>query len=120
MRLRTVQVETGQSVISTGLYHYVRHPMYTAGLLLLGVTPLALGSLWGLLMIVPILGGLVWRLLDEERYLTLNLPGYADYCRQVALSPRSRHLVSGRYDFSRFSAFSAFRNSLSALPSTFG
>ena len=79
----TVQVETGQSVISTGLYRYVRHPMYTAGLLLLGVTPLALGSLWGLLMIVPILGGLVWRLLDEEEYLTLNLPGYADYCRQV-------------------------------------
>ena len=40
----TIQVETGQSVISTGLYRYVRHPMYTAGLLLLGVTPLALGS----------------------------------------------------------------------------
>jgi protein-S-isoprenylcysteine O-methyltransferase Ste14 len=34
-------------------------------------------------MIVPILGGLVWRLLDEEKYLTLNLPGYEDYCRQV-------------------------------------
>lgn len=79
----TVQVETGQSVVSTGLYRFVRHPMYTAGLLMFGVTPATLGSLWGLLTIVPILGGLVWRLLDEEHFLKQNLPGYADYCRQV-------------------------------------
>jgi protein-S-isoprenylcysteine O-methyltransferase Ste14 len=79
----TVQVETGQAVVSSGFYRFVRHPMYTAGLLMLGVTPAALGSVWGLLTIVPILGGVVWRLLDEEKYLTRNLSGYADYCRQA-------------------------------------
>jgi protein-S-isoprenylcysteine O-methyltransferase Ste14 len=79
----TVQVEAEQTVVSGGLYRFVRHPMYTAGLLMLGVTPLALGSLWGLWTIFVILGGLIWRLLDEERLLKLNLPGYADYCRQI-------------------------------------
>jgi protein-S-isoprenylcysteine O-methyltransferase Ste14 len=79
----TVQVEAEQSVVSTGLYRFVRHPMYSGGLLMLGITPPALGSIWGLLMIVPIVGGLAWRLLDEERFLMLNLPGYADYCRRT-------------------------------------
>jgi protein-S-isoprenylcysteine O-methyltransferase Ste14 len=46
-------------------------------------TPLALGSYWTLLVVVALLPVLVWRLLDEERFLTLNLPGYADYCRKT-------------------------------------
>jgi len=79
----TVTVEAGQPVISTGLYAIVRHPMYSAALVMTGFTPLALGSYWGLVMIVPIVATLAWRLLDEERFLTLNLPGYADYCRKT-------------------------------------
>jgi protein-S-isoprenylcysteine O-methyltransferase Ste14 len=61
----------------------VRHPMYSAALLILGFTPLALGSYWALLLVIPFIGVLAWRLLDEERFLTRNLPGYADYCRRT-------------------------------------
>jgi protein-S-isoprenylcysteine O-methyltransferase Ste14 len=46
-------------------------------------TPLALGSYWGLLVVALIIPALIWRLLDEERFLKLNLPGYADYCGNV-------------------------------------
>jgi protein-S-isoprenylcysteine O-methyltransferase Ste14 len=79
----TIRVEAGQPIISTGPYALVRHPMYSGALLMLGLTPLALGSAWGLLMIVPIFAGLAWRLIDEERVLKRDLPGYEDYCRRV-------------------------------------
>jgi protein-S-isoprenylcysteine O-methyltransferase Ste14 len=79
----TVQVAEGQTVISTGPYAFVRHPMYGWALLMIQGMPLALGSLWGLVMAVPALGGLVARLLDEERYLAANLAGYTDYMRKV-------------------------------------
>jgi protein-S-isoprenylcysteine O-methyltransferase Ste14 len=79
----TVRVESEQRVISTGLYAIVRHPMYAFAVLLFLATPLALGSWWGLVPAALLLATLVWRLLDEERYLARNLPGYADYQRQV-------------------------------------
>jgi protein-S-isoprenylcysteine O-methyltransferase Ste14 len=79
----TVRVEAGQPVISTGAYAVIRHPMYAGALLLLVCIPLALGSYWALLVLILLVPLLAWRLLDEERYLTLNLPGYADYCRRV-------------------------------------
>lgn len=79
----TVRVEPGQPVVSTGLYGIVRHPMYAGALLLMVGIPLALGSYWSLLVLVPMLPLLAWRLLDEERVLRRDLPGYADYCRQV-------------------------------------
>lgn len=79
----TIRVEAGQPVVSSGLYAFVRHPMYAGALLMLGLTPLALGSTWGMWMIVPIFAGLAWRLLDEERVLKRDLPGYADYCDRV-------------------------------------
>ena len=79
----TVRVETGQPVISTGLYGVVRHPMYAGALLLLLSAPLALGSYWTLLVLIPIFPVLAWRLLDEEQFLRRNLPGYAEYCRTV-------------------------------------
>lgn len=79
----TVRVEAGQPVISTGLYGVVRHPMYAGALLLLIATPPALGSYWGLLVAIAMIPVLAWRLLDEERFLKRNLPGYTDYCRRV-------------------------------------
>jgi protein-S-isoprenylcysteine O-methyltransferase Ste14 len=79
----TVVVEPGQPVVSTGLYGIVRHPMYSAALLLLAATPLALGSSWTLLLTIVLIPALIWRLLDEERVLMRELPGYADYCRKV-------------------------------------
>ncbi len=79
----TIRVEAGQPVISTGLYGIARHPMYSGALPLLFFSPLALGSYWGLLVGAAMLPALIWRLLDEERFLKLNLPGYSGYCRKV-------------------------------------
>jgi protein-S-isoprenylcysteine O-methyltransferase Ste14 len=79
----TIQIADNQTVISTGPYAVVRHPMYGGALLLVLGTPLALGSWWGLVTVVPTVAGLVARLLDEERFLDANLPGYSDYMRKV-------------------------------------
>jgi len=46
-------------------------------------TPLALGSWWGLLALVFALPALIWRMLDEERFLRANLPGYTEYSARV-------------------------------------
>ena len=75
----TIQTSADQRVIATGPYAFVRHPMYAAALvMLLGVSP-ALGSWWGVLIVLAILPALIWRLLDEERFLVRNLPGYSEY-----------------------------------------
>ena len=79
----TIQIAEGQKVISTGLYAHVRHPMYAGGSLLFIGTPLALGSYWGLLAFAVVLPALICRLLDEEKFLAKNLPGYVEYCSSV-------------------------------------
>lgn len=79
----TVQVETGQSVVSTGLYGLVRHPMYTANVIMLLGIPLALGSYWALIFVVPGLLVLASRIRDEEALLARELAGYRDYTRKV-------------------------------------
>jgi len=79
----TIEVAAGQTVISTGLYGIVRHPMYAGALPLLIGTPLALGSWWGLGALAVIAPAVVWRLLDEEKFLAKNLPGYVAYCAEV-------------------------------------
>jgi protein-S-isoprenylcysteine O-methyltransferase Ste14 len=79
----TVRVEEAQTVISTGLYGVVRHPMYMGALPLMLAIPLALGSCWALLLLVPLVPILMWRALDEERVLRRDLPGYAEYCARV-------------------------------------
>lgn len=79
----TIQVAEGQTVISTGPYAVVRHPMYAGVLPLLIGTPLALGSWWGLSALIFFMPALIWRLLDEERFLHKNLPGYTEYTRKV-------------------------------------
>lgn len=79
----TIRVEANQPVISTGAYAIVRHPLYAGALLLVFFTPLALGSYWGLLVLIPIVPVLAWRLLDEEQYLSSHLPNYDEYCRKT-------------------------------------
>jgi len=78
-----ITVEADQKVVSTGLYGLVRHPMYVGMLVFLAGTPLALGSYWGL--VVLILGVIVFafRILDEEKMLEEELDGYIDYTREV-------------------------------------
>jgi protein-S-isoprenylcysteine O-methyltransferase Ste14 len=75
-----IEVGKGQMVISTGPYRLVRHPMYAGAIVLILGIPLALGSSWGLLLCLPMVAVIVWRLLDEEKYLSTNLAGYRDYC----------------------------------------
>jgi protein-S-isoprenylcysteine O-methyltransferase Ste14 len=78
-----VQRERGQRVISTGPYAWVRHPMYTGGILFCVGIPLLLGSWWGLL-ISPIFAVLfAVRSGIEERELAAGLPGYGDYVKRV-------------------------------------
>ena len=79
----TIEVAPGQTVISTGPYAIVRHPMYASALLYLVGTPLALGSYWGLVPLAALLPFLMWRLFDEERFLAESLPGYVEYQRKV-------------------------------------
>jgi len=79
----TIQIAEGQTVISTGPYALVRHPMYAGALVMLIGTPIALGSWWGLFAVLLILPVLIWRLLDEERFLRQNLAGYAEYQTKV-------------------------------------
>jgi protein-S-isoprenylcysteine O-methyltransferase Ste14 len=79
----TVQVAEGQHVVSTGPYAVVRHPMYAGAMPLIFGASLALGSYWGLAVAALMTAGIVWRLLDEERYLAANLPGYEAYRRKV-------------------------------------
>jgi len=79
----TVQIAQNQTVISTGPYAIVRHPMYASGLLYFLGTPMALASWWGLVSVVVFIPLLVWRLLDEESMLAANLWGYSEYQRKV-------------------------------------
>ncbi len=78
-----IELAPDQTIISTGPYAVVRHPMYAAGCVLLTAIPIALGSWWGLLAIAASLPVLVWRLLDEECFLARNLAGYQDYQASV-------------------------------------
>lgn len=80
---RVVEVQAGQKVISTGLYGVVRHPMYSATLLMFLAMPVVLGSWWGLLiqLVYPVL--IIIRLQAEERLLMQELDGYAEYRRKV-------------------------------------
>jgi protein-S-isoprenylcysteine O-methyltransferase Ste14 len=78
-----VQQERGQSVVSTGPYRYVRHPMYASTLLFFPGSALLLGSWWGLMFCTVLLGLLVWRIPLEEGMLENGLDGYDEYERNV-------------------------------------
>jgi protein-S-isoprenylcysteine O-methyltransferase Ste14 len=79
----TVRVGAGQEVVSTGLYGLVRHPMYTGNVIMMVGIPLALGSYWGLVFVVPGLIVLAWRIRDEEKLLKEKLEGYREYTQKV-------------------------------------
>ena len=80
---RTVQVDAGQKVVSTGPYGMVRHPMYAGVIVMYLASPLALGSYWAILpaaLVIPLLAA---RILNEEQVLLRDLPGYAEYRQKV-------------------------------------
>ena len=78
-----VRVEKNQTVIDTGPYAYVRHPMYAAAIWFIIGIPLALGAWWSILLSISSFPILVWRLLDEEKILRRDLRGYTEYTRRV-------------------------------------
>jgi protein-S-isoprenylcysteine O-methyltransferase Ste14 len=78
-----VTVESGQTLVSTGLYGLVRHPMYTGNVIMMVGIPLALDSYWGLVFVLPGLLALALRIRDEEDLLTHELSGYRDYTQRV-------------------------------------
>jgi len=78
-----IEVNTGQNIISTGPYRVVRHPMYAGALLMLFFTPLALDSFFGLLFFFPMLLIIVFRIVEEEKFLTKNLSGYQEYTKKT-------------------------------------
>lgn len=80
---RTVKVEPGQTVIDTGLYGLVRHPMYSATILLFLMMPLVLGSWYGLIVFAFYPAIIIVRLKDEEALLSRELAGYTDYQKRV-------------------------------------
>jgi len=80
---RTIQVEAGQKLISSGLYRLVRHPMYFGFVGIFLSTPLALGSYIALPAFALLIPLIVVRLLNEEKILKQELAGYPEYCRSV-------------------------------------
>ena len=80
---RTIEVQQGQTVVSTGLYGIVRHPMYAATLLLFQSMPLILGSVPAFLVFLCYPAIIARRILGEEEVLKRDLPGYAEYLDKV-------------------------------------
>lgn len=80
---RTVKVEDGQTVVDTGMYGIVRHPMYAVTILLFLMIPLVLGSWYALLPFAFYPAIIIVRLKNEEALLTSELPGYAEYKQKV-------------------------------------
>lgn len=78
-----LQKDRGQTVIATGPYHYVRHPLYSGFVLFVLGTALLLGSWYGLISGIPLVGMVAWRAVMEERTLRKELAGYDAYMVQV-------------------------------------
>ena len=79
----TVKTFEGQKVISTGPYAIVRHPMYVALMITMVGIPFALDAWLGLVVFVLGVPILIWRILDEERFLRTELSGYMEYAQRV-------------------------------------
>ena len=80
---RSIEVMEGQKVVSTGLYGFVRHPMYTATILMFLAMPLVMGSWWTFLVMIPYVLAIAARIKDEEILLTKELEGYTVYKEKV-------------------------------------
>jgi protein-S-isoprenylcysteine O-methyltransferase Ste14 len=78
-----IQIETGQTVAASGPYRLVRHPMYSVSLGIWLCLPLALGSFVVLPIAVLMIPILIFRLLNEEKFLQRELPGYSEYCQRT-------------------------------------
>ena len=80
---RTIEVQEGQTVVDTGMYGIVRHPMYAVTVWLFLSIPVVLGSWWAVLCFLPYAPVIVIRLLNEEKVLEAELEGYTEYKNKV-------------------------------------
>ena len=80
---RTVEIQKNQTVVDTGLYGVVRHPMYAVTLWLFLSIPLVLGSWWSLLCFFPYIAVIAVRICNEEKVLEAGLAGYTEYKKRV-------------------------------------
>ena len=80
---RTIHIEDDQKVVTTGLYSIVRHPMYTATLLMFLPIPIILGSWWAIPIFSLYIPIIIRRILDEESLLLNDLSGYTEYCNKL-------------------------------------
>lgn len=80
---RTIETHDEQEVVNTGLYGIVRHPMYTATIVMFLAIPLVLGSWPSFLLMLPYIPTIIRRIKDEEQLLHSELKGYTDYCQKV-------------------------------------
>ena len=78
-----IQIERKHAVVMTGVYGFIRHPMYLGGVLLFIFTPLLLGSIYGVLAGIIISLLIAGRIIGEERFLIKELEGYSDYKKKV-------------------------------------
>ena len=93
---RTVEVQENQKIIDTGLYGIVRHPMYTATILMFLSIPLILGSLQSFIifLLYPVI--IVMRLRNEEKFLENNLDGYSQYKNKVRPCLKNKSCTKGK------------------------
>lgn len=80
---RTIEVKEGQRVVDTGLYSVVRHPMYSATLLLFLSMPLVLGSIYSFIVFLAYPFIIAKRIKHEEAFLQKELEGYTEYKEKV-------------------------------------
>ncbi len=80
---RTIEVQSGQKVIDTGVYGVVRHPMYSATLIMFYMVPLILGSVISFAVFLPYLFIIAKRIRNEEKVLSAGLEGYGEYMKKV-------------------------------------
>ena len=80
---RTVEVQQDQKVIDSGLYGIVRHPMYSATLLIFLSMPLVLNSVWSFALMLLYIPIIVKRIRNEETVLEKDLAGYTEYKLRV-------------------------------------
>jgi protein-S-isoprenylcysteine O-methyltransferase Ste14 len=78
-----IQTERGHHLITAGPYQYVRHPGYAGAIVAFLSSPLALGSWWALVPVVPLVLSIARRAASEDRFLRTQLPGYAEYAARV-------------------------------------
>lgn len=78
-----MQKERGHTLITAGPYRLVRHPLYSSAFLFYLAVPLLLGSWWGLALAPLFIGLMIWRAVQEERFLRYRLAGYERYLQQV-------------------------------------